>query len=458
MWTPFLAVLVAAAPAFAGEPLLVPDFTPGTTSEFSLAFMLQEAVNTALTEDGHVVLTSDRVAAKVGGLDACADTEGCPYDALQRLPARLAVVVRVERREGTVVAEVELFDNTAPTPMDTRTVRVDSGREAGFAGMVVAMVDAAIEDLGPGPAGNLSAARALLASAPAPVATTPKPVPTKVVPPPVVETPVETPTPPGGTVAERLAKADLEPRHIVGVKKSFETTELTPLAWLYSKTPHSGRLIVEIRGGLGIGDTDRHADLRVALENTDDGLVQVADWYQEGPQVNRRLRGELYVGYAPTAALDIGAQLGLQYGHRSVSTGFTIDGEQNVQPQSDEVQAVQFAIKPIVRVYPVAIGIAKPFLYAGADLRIFDNYKIEPAENLVFPEPIGGLIPGVIGGGGIMIDPGPIVGFFLEGSYTRHFGVRAGPAGQGTPIGNTPTAPDGDHQTIGVTAGVQFRL
>src|SRR5688572_6976308 len=89
-----------ATPASAGEPVLVPDFTPATTSEFALAFLLQERVVAALEGTGHVVLTGPVVEPTTGALDVCFDVEGCPVGAMQKLPVRVAVVVRVERKDG----------------------------------------------------------------------------------------------------------------------------------------------------------------------------------------------------------------------------------------------------------------------------------------------------------------------------------------------------------------------
>jgi hypothetical protein len=101
-----LATLLPAVAA-AGEPLLVPDFTPASTSEFSLAFLLQDRVIASLEGAGHVVLTSDVVRPRVGAVvDACADTPACPIEPLRALPARVAVVVRIERRDAALIGLV----------------------------------------------------------------------------------------------------------------------------------------------------------------------------------------------------------------------------------------------------------------------------------------------------------------------------------------------------------------
>jgi hypothetical protein len=90
-----------------------------------------------------------------------------------------------------------------------------------------------------------------------------------------------------------------------------------------------------------------------------------------------------------------------------------------------------------------------------------DRYQIDQPPTLTYPVPGAALIPGWIGGGGMMIDPGPIVGVFAEGSYTRHFGVRSQPLeyGQGAPWPYEYTPIDATGAlTVAVTGGIQFRL
>lgn len=460
-----LAPLIAlATPAFAGEPILVPDFTPGTTSEFGLAFMLHERVVEALHDDGHVVLTGDAVSPLVGPLVACADEAGCPYDALQQLPARWALVVRIERRDGNLTAIVQLYEKSGASPIDKATLIVTPGKEQDFGAAVVGMLDGAVTDLGPTPSSELAKARALL-SAPTPVGTPPDRVAGDPIPPHATHSPPEdldAKTPPGPkapasatlTVPEKLDKAGLKPRHIVGCKGSFGEWDGPPLEWLYKNAPHAGRFTVEVRGGLAIGDVDRHADVLLALDN--DLAIQTA-WFQEGPVSQKRPRGALYLGYAPTTWLDLGTVLGLQYGHRTLTTGFTVDGSPGNSADS-EVQAVQVWFQPIARFYFVPMGPIKPYVFVGADIRAFDHYKIAPSGNLTFPEPPAGVVPGPNGGAGLLVDPGPIVGFFAEGSYTQHLGVRAVAAESGTRPPDAPSPPGYTGHTIAITGGVQFRL
>ena len=115
-------------------------------------------------------------------------------------------------------------------------------------------------------------------------------------------------------------------------------------------------------------------------------------------------------------------------------------------------------LAPRLRFYPVPVGPAKPFLYVGAEFRMFDEYNLQQPEVVTYPTPPGGVVPGLSGGAGLMIDPGPIVGFFFEWGYTHHLGERS----EGITTGawdyrvREPSAYNG--ATSHFIGGVQFRL
>ena len=74
--------------------------------------------------------------------------------------------------------------------------------------------------------------------------------------------------------------------------------------------------------------------------------------------------------------------------------------------------------------------------------------------------PSGGVFFGPVGGVGVVADPSPFVGFFVESTITAHMGLRAGFAQSGAE--NKPTnvyePTDFKKYTIGIIGGVQFRL
>lgn len=256
-------------------------------------------------------------------------------------------------------------------------------------------------------------------------------------------------------------------RHVAGVEQSLAKSELDPREWLYKATPHGGRFVVEARIGLGMGDVDRQADVRVEMEGNDQTPNA---YYLESPVAGSSVRGGVFIGYAPMAFFDIGAVLGLQYGKRYFTTGIRqLQDDTVTVADVQEVPAAQIVVQPRARAYVIPTGIVKPFVFAGADIRIFDDYKVVQPVNVEYPVPIGGSVPGFIGGAGLMVDPSPIVGFFGEFGYIRHFGARA-TAGQkaygpwamdpaGEWVGSVvPPIPQSNSSTLSIVFGAQFRL
>ena len=483
--------LSASADAWAGEPVLLPDFTPGTVSEFGLASILQQTTETALSRAGHVVLKTRAVENVVGreSLAACFDEPTCPHRALGKLPARFGVVVRV-RRDGTkVFADVRLYEQTGRDPLAAETYEVTPGSEDELGRKVADLIDEMAKVMGPADARDLIDAAKLITAweeglgqdpddggsdpvdkpdpdvvdkpdpVPDPVdkpdpqvVDTPEPPPEGVLPPHKPPEPIDLSTPEG--VAASLADTPYELRHLVGVKQNYIDSGMDVRTWAARRTPHAGRAIIEVRGGLSIGDVDRLAQVRTTV--TADGQEK---WFREGPLPAQRVRGDLFAGYAPTAWMDVGVMIGLQYGERQLDSGWTDDAGGG-ETSNDSVQAVQFALQPRLRFYPVRMGPVKPYLAAGWDLRFFDRWRIRPVEGVEYGEPPGGMVPGPVIAGGLLIDPSPIVGLFAEGSYSHTLGQRAVAAQVSgiLPPATAPTIVEGDRRVIAIVGGVQFRL
>ena len=277
--------------------------------------------------------------------------------------------------------------------------------------------------------------------------------------------PIERPGPPKPTerdwqndpLVDLLAGTDLRPRHLAGAEKAFRNAQRDPRDWLFQAMPHGGRVVFEVRGGVGMGDVDRIADSRVDVNASNQPQ---SDWFQEGPAAATRPRGALFIGYAPLAYLDLGVVGGLQYGNKLLTTGWTQNGVEVDTSAQQRVQAVQFYVQPRLRIYLAPTGPVKPYVFGHAELRVFDSFDIQSGGMLQYPEPPGGLMFGGGGGGGLMFDPGPMIGLFAEGAFTAHAGTRAAPAEP--PGGVRPSSvaalPGADGYTIGVVGGLQFRI
>jgi len=481
--------------AHAGEPVLLPDFTPGTVSEFGLASILQQTTEVALARAGHVVLRTEVVKPVVDGdnLATCFDSATCPHRALGQLPARFGIVVRVRRDGPKVFADVRLYEQTGRDPLASETFEVIPGSEDELGRKIADLIDEMAKVMGPADARDLIDAAKLITRweertdgegepdqdpdgvaqtpvdgdpdgdaiddpeqgpypdpglAPDPVA----PVLPDPPPDPIVQEPIDPSTPEG--MERALQDTPYAERHLVGVRDNFIESGLDVRTWAARRTPHAGRAIIEIRGGLSIGDVDRLAQVRTTI--TAEGQEK---WFREGPEAAQRVRGDLYVGYAPTAWIDVGTLLGVQYGQRRLDSGWTDDAG-NSETGDDSVQAVQLALQPRVRFYPVRMGPVKPYLAAGWDMRFFDRWRIRPVDGVEYGEPPGGTVRGPVGAVGLLVDPSPIVGLFAEGSYTYTLGLRAVAAqvSDVLPPPGAPTIVEGDRRVISVVGGVQFRL
>ncbi len=459
-----LCSILAYSAAFAAEPVFVPPFTYATSDEFAVAVMLDSMTQDQLLARGHVVLGGQVVAPVVGdaAISQCADLPSCPGDLLPRLPVSAAVVARIARSSGGLLGHVEVWPADGGQ-VESLDLPIAAGSEHLFAAAVVEAVDAALRRMPPSPEDRLMLAARMIAgelvdlAPPAATPVTAEVLTGNAPPTDVVDLDAPSRRPPASSVAGKLPEG-VAPRHLAGSEGHFRKSGLDARDWLYRAMPHAGRFTFEVRAGIGIGDVDRFSDVRVDV----DGGAQRGQYYQEGPASARRARGAIFLGYAPLTYLDVGVLVGLQYGGRDLTTGFVRVAEdgstQATVSPAPEIQAVQVAVQPRVRGYLAPVGPAKPFVFTGMEFRVFDAYNIEQPETLVYPVPQGGTVPGWVGGGGLMIDPGPIVGLFFEASYTAHFGDRSRVYEDGTWQYDIPTPEEGAGYTVGLAGGVQFRL
>lgn len=457
MMMALLHMWFAVSVAHGGTSVLLPEVTPLDPQEFTISVMLEGMVAEELEAAGHTVMRHQEAVALVGteALAQCALAPLCPSAVLPALPVERALVVSIDRVDGRLLGRGEVYAQGAEVPVAVGEVEVVSGAERAF---VVEM--------------------AALAGQEAPLEPTPEPtLPTEVVLPPqaAAQQGASLSAPTAAVVQREEAKWEkrleqrssqptgrlpegVAPRHLRGSEGHFQKSGLDARDWIYRAMPHAGRFTMELRGGMGIGDVDRFADVRVVRRSG----AQIEQWYREGPATSRRIRGGVFLGYAAATWLDFGVLGGVQYSERDVTSGIVREqaGEQASQEVDREtgIQAVLGYVQPRVRTYLVPVGPAKPFVYAGCDFRMFDLYKLEQPKGAVYPIPPGGMTPGVALGGGLMIDPGPIVGMFVEGGLTLHMGERSEVTTSGAWAHPVREALSSEQSTRHLVAGFQFRL
>jgi len=426
--------------ALAGPNVFLPQVTPSTSDDFTDAVVLESLVYDRLIEDGYGVLRHAEAVETVGpsAIERCADQPACPSAILTALPVELAVVLSFGREGAAPVGSFTVYAQGIDTPVFSGTKSLTSTNP----GLIVEAIAHALEEV----TRNMTLHSGANAAPLSPANDESRPSVAR-------QAPLAGVSRPTGKLPDGVA-----PRHLVGSKRHFEKLGVDARDWMYRAMPHAGRFTMEIRGGIGSGDVDRAADVRVIVENGG----QVVDWYREGPGAARRARGEIFIGYAPTSWFDFGLVAGLQYGERDLTSGVVRNADDLVPDQSvsssPDIQAVQALVAPRVRFYPVPVGPAKPFLYAGVEFRMFDEYNLQQPAVVTYPTPPGGVMPGLSGGAGLMIDPGPIVGFFFEWGYTFHLGERSEVISTGPWPYRVREPSAFNRSTQHFIGGVQFRL
>ena len=480
-----VAGLGVCAPSLASEPVLLAPVVPASSDDAGVADVVENQTRERLLSDGWVVLDAETVAPVVNAtaLDACAtEPIPCAQGVLVGLPIRLAIAARLDRIGDTLIGHVEIVAPGGAAPLATVNVPVVPGNEHLFALEVSRLASQATDGMDPASADLLAAAARLIAGPDpamgsgsgsatpvAPVAPASAPAPAgrdrRASGRPEGRAPARSPSagpPPvvGDTVEERIEGTGVRKRRLAGSVRHFMKSGMDPRDYLYRAMPHAGQLILEARAGFGMGDVDRQVLLRIEEQ---EGALNNA-WYREGPAAASNFQGSAYIGFAPVTVLDIGVLVGFQYANRVYDTGtITLDNlgdfDRRMVRAPDVVQALDIIVQPRLRLYVVPVGPAKPYIVGGAELKVFNDYQ----GNDTFIVPAGGWIQGAVGGGGVLIDPGPVVGLFAEGTYARHFGDRSATI-TGTSNGSwdwadgedPPAASNG--ATVAITGGVQFRL
>lgn len=450
-----------------GEPVLVPDFTPISVSEFGVAFELQDVVYGELRHHGFTVLTSQIVSDSVGpGFTSCADVPDCPRAALMNLPARLAVVVAVGRDDGVLFGRIHVHNQMSADPVVRIDLPIDRTRKERF-GIEVALAvldyQATLPPLAPE---LVTSGNQLVSSASTPAAGHDhghgeggvnennvdsafiEPIPTVVVPESRAVAVAVAPDPPQD-------RWSLDERFFQGSRRGYAKSPWAGDEWVRSTRSHGGRVIIEIRGGVVHGGVNRQAEI-LADKDGEGGLDFT--WYQEAPDVGTGGVVGAYLGYAPLTWLDVGLAAYLEIAGNTARVGWMNAGESNTYGEISSNTSFSVRFQPRVRAWIVPLGVVKPYVFAGFDLWYFPPYDLDVAGGYTFPEPTGGVVPGADGGAGVQFDPGVGYGLFLEMSYIQRFGGRAGTTtvGRGTGLQDAPFR--SPTWTISAVAGVQFRI
>ena len=393
-----LAVMVGIASA---QEVVLPAYTPQSTSDFGAAEDLTEATRQALSDRGLAYAAALDVSRRVGpSADACWDLRECVELSFERFgDARIAIVGRVGWEDGRLSAMVRFYVHGDTSPVEVIMQPVDPESMDDFTKQLAATAADLLELLPP-------------REEPAPV--------------PVVEPdPEPDPEPhPGPTpeqlereerhAAEDLRKLDLERRSLGLPRYAFDRYKASgePYEeWSVRNGIRARRGVIEIHVGAGGGDVDRRYDTRVWVEQDDRGGLSSQDVYEyETFLQGTALETGMALGYLPTWWLEVGIFGGVQLGKKQLTTGWeqTEEGSDELVDYDNRVYdpalAMLGVITPRLRFYTVPMGVVKPYLLAGFTARFHDGYSVPDLALIDYPDRGGGLSYGPTAGAGVAFD------------------------------------------------------
>lgn len=479
-----LAMLIAPTSALAADVVLLPHAQAAPGVDESIASNVEALVSEVMQDNEFVVLDPEVVRRVLGPvLDSCTSDKAasCASVALTGTPARLAVLLTVLDEEGRTMLQVDFVGPDDPEPMRQMVLPMEEGKERRLALQITMFAIDTAEDLGPAPPALVESARHLVATEPEVVTRIEGPKVEDL----LAEEPEEVeplvfdepePTDPEGPELEvpdeifeeeeRGEVGSLEwqdedgqiPRRFyLGSERSYKEHRGRGDGWLKKKRPHAGRVLFEVRGGVGLGDLTRSTTVLGEPSSVEGQLAST--FFQEAPQFGVVGRVEGYVGYAPVTMIDVGLLVGVNIASDDVTVGYMGTDEEPDLGSTEQLTVPRVYLQPRLRAYLVPLGIAKPYLLVGGEILFVPDWAFDITTNEPFPRPAGGITGGAVGGGGLSIDPDPRMGLLLEVTGTRYFGGLSGPRFEGELIGTAPPGLDGVRRwAVGISLGLQFRL
>lgn len=408
--SPFFFLLNAA---LAGDVLL-PSFTPQTTSDFALADRFTEATLDAMRGADVDAVPPDKVLDRVGDVaDGCAEEPRCTPALFDQFPdARIAVVGSVTWAGNDVAARVRFYSADDSSPIEVLSVTIPEDQLPGFADQVAFFAKEMV-GLVPPRSHNEVAERPPPGPPDDPDEDLDEPPPTR--PPPRDEPP------------KRDTSAQDRERNVHGLPprtwQRYVNSGLSYADWKDDALVRAGCILLEVNAGAAFGDVDRRYDTRVAVSQLADGTMEQADVYQyESFITGNGFTVGGAVGYLPQWWLEIGLSGGVLFGHKQLTSGWERYKDGSF-PQSDAriydtATATMGTLEPRLRVYFVAAGPVKPYVLAAGNIRFYDGYAVPDLEEVDYLDRTGGVALGFTGGAGVAFDiPGGAIGF-LEVPWT----------------------------------------
>jgi hypothetical protein len=464
-----LAILLA--PRAAAADILIPEATPESLDDFSVAYMVYDLVATELNSGMFRVDDADRIRAWAGkDADACFDVPECPGNLWGRTDARLAVVMGVGHTDAGLSITVRFYDPDHTDPIREMQDVVPAGAELAFAKDVVMAVNETIVTIPP--RGRTLTGTGGTSTGTGGTSRTPAPADDEEVLPPVPDekggrvqrpprdedeeldgprpeehddTPVTKDRKPLGDddevvddaekhldekdlpstreLAKDRAQDEAERRQMgipQGAYERYKDSGLSQKEWMRSARVRHLGAFVEAAGGYGIGDTDRAYGVWVNLVDSGDGTFTssaASTWEGsgKGPDGGAGLAVFGAVGLTATWWFEFSVAGGIQQGKKYLEAGWecTACSTPTESVPFDPVTGTQLWIQPKVRFLPVVTGLVKPYVVVSGDIALYDGF-VPDTELVDFPDAGSGANWGVGVGLGVAVDALPNLSFFAE--------------------------------------------
>jgi hypothetical protein len=273
-----------------------------------------------------------------------------------------------------------------------------------------------------------------------------------------------------GTTAKAPAKSGAakqpEERNTHGLPayawNRYTSSGLSYEAWKKKALVRQGQWSLDIEGGLVYGDVDRRYDSRARIEQSGEDLETTGAYLSDSFINGSGSTFGVGVGYTPIWFIETGMYVGLQVGHKQLTTGWEQykDGVKvdDFSLDWDTVTGWMGNVSPRVRFIALPIGVVKPYAMTALDVRIYDGYTIpDDASAVDYEDRPGGNSLGFTAGGGLLFDiPGNAVGF-LEVPWTKVL-TPSPYESVGPELDERPVQAKSSGQTLAFKAGFGVRL
>ncbi len=465
MWLLLSIIGVAQA-----QDVVLPPYTPSTTSDFGLADELTEATRQAFVDAGLEYAGPLDTRRRVGPpAEACWDTKECVPLLFERFPeARVIAVGAVGWDEGTIQAKVRFYGFGDPSPIEVVIRPVEPDAMGTFSTEMASLARDLLPLLPPRAGGTEEIVDG--GGDPPPDEDPPREDDPREDDPPPKEDPAPTEASEEVLAQERAAeerRLEAERRRLglpKGAYQRYRDSGLDYKDWASEARVRSRKGVLEVWGGMAFGDVNRRFDTRVWVEQDERGGLDTVDTYEYETFVQGRApETTVTLGYMPAWWLEVGVNLGVQFGTKQLTTGWeqTIAGSSEIVDQDariyDPASATLAVVTPRFRGFFMPTGPVKPFVLAGATFRMHDGYSVPDLALIDYPDRPGGLTYGPTVGGGIAFDFPGAASLLVEVPWTKLLSDPYSLSDTGL-VQNIPEQLVGSGQVLEARAGLGIRF